>query len=318
MTLPATMVLALSSSDVGNVLLPVLGAALGVGGFIRGFKQLQRKRLIANIPVSTVRGSALGLAEISGSATGPYTIPAPLTQQQCFCYRAQLWRYEQRGRDSEWVRIADEKLHVPFYVEDSTGKMLIDPAEAELEMHDDYKGEFHVPLKDALPQNLARFLASYGVRPLQRVKLEETCIKPRDPIFVLGTVAENTGLRPSAVPVGNSDVAGNFDPRGVTSGAAALATPAVLAASANAETTHATAATAVAEPPATSPGAEPVVDDSVVMQKGLLHPEFVVSWRSRKALLKELATMSFVYIWGGPLLTLLSVFVLSVRFGWFK
>jgi len=70
---------------------PLFWAALGivVGPFLffRGFRLLQHKRLIMDIPRSTIRGAALGPVEISGKAVGPYTLVSPLSKRDCLYYR---------------------------------------------------------------------------------------------------------------------------------------------------------------------------------------------------------------------------------------
>jgi hypothetical protein len=71
---------------------PLIWALIGFGAgiyfFFRGFAFLRRKRFIADIPRSTIRGAALGLVEVSGKVEGPYTIIAPLSELDCFYYRA--------------------------------------------------------------------------------------------------------------------------------------------------------------------------------------------------------------------------------------
>src|SRR6266436_1542390 len=52
----------------------ILGIVFGPYLFYRGFRVLQLKRTIMNVPRSTVRGAALGPVEISGKALGPYTL----------------------------------------------------------------------------------------------------------------------------------------------------------------------------------------------------------------------------------------------------
>src|SRR5271170_6136601 len=64
------------------------GFGTGIYFFFRGFAPLQRKRFLQNIPRSTIRGAALGLVEVSGKVEGPYTIIAPLSELDCFYYRA--------------------------------------------------------------------------------------------------------------------------------------------------------------------------------------------------------------------------------------
>jgi hypothetical protein len=82
----------------------------------------------------------------------------------------------------------------------------------------------------------------------------------------------------------------------------------------------ATVAAGASNTPATAgpmaPPARPVapfdLHPPVVLMKGNHNPTFLISWHSQRDLLGELAWKSTLYIWGGPILTLVSVgFVLS-------
>jgi hypothetical protein len=54
-----------------GVALAFVGVFAGVYLFYRGFRFLQRKRLILNTPASKIRSAAMGLVEINGLAVGP-------------------------------------------------------------------------------------------------------------------------------------------------------------------------------------------------------------------------------------------------------
>src|SRR5277367_7204011 len=85
---------------------PALGAGAGLYFFVRGFQLLQRKRLIMNTPSSKIRSAAMGLVEVSGLATGPYTLTAPITGVPCYFYRTMVWQWKQHGKGSSWVKEA--------------------------------------------------------------------------------------------------------------------------------------------------------------------------------------------------------------------
>ena len=192
------------SGPVLPSLWPVAGACAGVYLFYHGFCLLQRKRLIMNTPSSKVRSAAMGLVEVSGLATGPYTLTAPITGLPCYFYRTMVWQWKQRGKSSGWVKEADESLHVPFYLEDSTGHLLVNPQGAELEIHRDFHDEFSSSIFSSsldIPSNISNFLLMHGISTDKRIKVEEYCIKPKNALFVLGTLATNPGLSVSAVPV---------------------------------------------------------------------------------------------------------------------
>jgi hypothetical protein len=54
-----------------GIIAAAIGALAGVYLFYRGFRLLQRKRLILNTPTSKVRSASMGLVEINGLAIGP-------------------------------------------------------------------------------------------------------------------------------------------------------------------------------------------------------------------------------------------------------
>lgn len=183
---------------------PAAGTVVGIYLFCHGFFLLQRKRLIMNTPVSKIRSAAMGLVEVSGLAAGPYTLTAPITGMPCYYYRTLIWQWKQHGKNSSWVKECDETLHVPFYLEDETGRLLVDPQGAELDMHRDFHDEFVGPAfftEPTLPENVERFLLGHGISTDKKTKVEEYCIKPKNALFILGTLAENPGLDVTATPV---------------------------------------------------------------------------------------------------------------------
>jgi hypothetical protein len=187
-------ILAIFYTDGRGEVYLFLGACAGVYFFVRGFLVLQKKRVILNTPGSKVRSAAMGLVELSGLATGPYSVIAPITGRPCYYYRTILWKWKRQGRSSGWVKEGDESLHVPFYLDDNTGKILVDPQGAELDIHCDFKEEFTHSLFSStleIPTNVGIFASRHGVGSEDRIKIEEYCIKPKNSLFILGTLAHN-------------------------------------------------------------------------------------------------------------------------------
>lgn len=194
---------ALVTLDGRLIAVAAVGALAGVYWFYKGFRLLQRKRLILNTPASKVRSASMGLVEISGLAIGPYVIPSPLKQVDCYYYRSVAWELRQQGKNSEWIKVAEETLHVPFYIEDGTGKVLVDPRGAEMELHCDFQEQYNRSAlfgSSEMLGNVAEFLVRHGVNPDRHIKVEERCIKPKNCIFILGTLSQNPGLDASVMP----------------------------------------------------------------------------------------------------------------------
>ncbi len=181
-----------------------VGFCAGIGLFIYGFKLLQRRRLILDTPLSKIRSAAMGMVEVSGLAVGPYTMIAPITARPCYYYRTLVWEYKQRGKNKEWVKVAGECMHVPFFVDDNTGRMLVDPRGADLDLHCDFEEQFcdsFFTVKDSAPDNVRNFLGRHGIVTNNKIKVQEYCIKPKNSLFILGTLGENPGVEVSPQPV---------------------------------------------------------------------------------------------------------------------
>jgi hypothetical protein len=180
-----------------------LGAASGVYLFYRGFRKLQRKRLILNVPLSKVRSASMGLVEVNGHAIGPYTIRSPLCLEPCYYYKTIAWQMAGSGRDRSWKKVAEEALHMPFFVDDGSGRVLVDPAGAEMDLHRDFHEEYNrlsFGSSDPLPDAARRFLASHGVAIDSSLRLDEYLIRPGTPLYVMGTLATNPGLDVRPMP----------------------------------------------------------------------------------------------------------------------
>ncbi len=192
------------ASVPANVLaMSVLGAGAGVYLFYKGFRLLQRKRLILNTPASKIRSASMGLVEVNGLAKGPNVITSPLKQLTCYYYRSAAWELKQRGKSSEWVKVAEESLHVPFYIDDNSGKLLVDPTGAEMDLHCELHQEYNRSMlmhSADMTASVYSFLGRNGVNTSRPIKVEEYCIQPENILFVLGTLSQNPGLDASVAP----------------------------------------------------------------------------------------------------------------------
>ena len=341
----------LFASDVRWFIWPMMGALAGVYFFCKGFRLLQRKRLILNTPASKIRSASMGLVEISGLATGPYVMTSPLRQVGCYYYQSTAWELRQRGKNSDWVKVADESLHVPFYVDDSTDKVLIDPRGAEMDLHCDFHEEYHRSILfegPEMPSSVHNFLLRHGVDPGKRIKVEEHCIKPKNFVFVLGTLSQNPGVDASIAPawaerVGprtNSPEAGEPEPEVIRLSEpvaplpitamtqqqkiAAALSKAGIANPASWTATPTSTSVALGQAKAastleTQTGVEDIggydLHPPVVLMKGSHEPTFFISWRSQRDVVASLGWKSSLMIWGGPALSILCIYILLARFG---
>jgi hypothetical protein len=341
------------STDERLLFVPVIGVIAGVYCFCKGFRLLQRKRLILNTPASKIRSASMGLVELSGLATSPYVMTSPLKQVECYYYQSTAWELRQRGKNSEWVKVAEENLHVPFYLDDSTEKVLVDPRGADLDLHCDFQEEYHRSVLfegPEMPGCVREFLVRHGADPEKRIKVEEHCIKPKNFLFVLGTLCQNPGVDASVVPAwarraGDQGI--RFQPskelrpeiirlsdesrrvavtemtqqqkiaaalsKAGLSNPAAWNTLTVTAPTISASL--ATRAVAVEAQPATEEVGFFDLHPPVVLMKGSHDPAFFISWKSQRDVVASLGWKSSLMIWGGPALTIVCVYILLAHFG---
>ncbi|MCL6566510.1 MAG: E3 ubiquitin ligase family protein [Acidobacteriia bacterium] len=193
----------------------VIGAlvffGLGLFFFFYGFRHLRNKRLVENIPTSKCRSVAMGLVEVAGRAAGNTTVPSGIGQVPCYCSQIMIERYERRGKSSRWVTVHKENLGIPFYVEDDTGRVKVDPTGAELDLPVDiqYTTESGVEKlvrfffgdsgRNRLEQEIERrfrdFCESRGVRFTGPMRFTEKNLCQGDPVYVLGTATEVPGAQ---------------------------------------------------------------------------------------------------------------------------
>jgi E3 Ubiquitin ligase len=286
----------------------VLGAGLGIYLFARGFGLLRQKRLILNIPRSTIRGAAVGLIEVSGKVVGPYTLIAPLSEEECFYYRSVARLSGNSPGGSGGKSLAEETLCAPFFLDDGTGRLLIDLHRADMQLipllHDESS-------QSPNPNYMRGFLERHGISTEYRVTLEEYCIRPGDTLFALGTLQENSAEEIAESSPGTSR---HEDARFLSEAAADLQRRAALAFELPGMETARLNPRVSANPYRSTKSGEFDLHPRVVLTNGRTGDPYLISWRSQRDVVQELAGKTILYVWGGPILTLACVWVLVRRF----
>ncbi|MDD5091295.1 MAG: GIDE domain-containing protein, partial [Candidatus Wallbacteria bacterium] len=131
------------------------------------------------------------LVEVTGTAMQRKLINSPMLQKACAYYKWKVEKLVKTKNSSHWREIGGGESREPFYLEDETGRAIVFPAGAELNLVNDYQqvfGSF-----STLPPNLNRFLTEqrisgssfFGLR--SKLRFSETFVAPRDKLYVLGT-----------------------------------------------------------------------------------------------------------------------------------
>lgn len=194
-----------SSSDSEGKLFAYLcaGFVLGIVGFFQGFQLRKKRKLIEDVPTSTVRGVALGLAELCGTAREfQKLLTSAFSKVPCVFYRYKVEEYRSSGKSGSWVTLAEHTSPEYFYLEDATGKLLICPDQAELHVHTDRKYSNGLGAKDKdlfLAQLESMGIGTRGSFGFgKQLRCEEAYIAPGDPVYAIGTVQPNPLVKGSA------------------------------------------------------------------------------------------------------------------------
>lgn len=100
----------------------------------QSFRNLRRARAIEDVPTATIASAAQGRAEIAGIARHlpGARVEAPLSGTPCAWYR---YRVDSKYRDAMglWFDTGRARgSETPFYIEDQTGRCLVEPLDAQI------------------------------------------------------------------------------------------------------------------------------------------------------------------------------------------
>ncbi|MBZ5514614.1 MAG: E3 ubiquitin ligase family protein [Acidobacteriia bacterium] len=112
-----------------------LGFGIGILLFFKGFRKFRKYRVLADTPEVPIRSVPMGLVEIHGTALGDDKLASPVSHTPCYLYKVQIdrWKEDSKGRGG-WVHHRTDIERVKFYLQDKTGKVLVDPGDAELDL----------------------------------------------------------------------------------------------------------------------------------------------------------------------------------------
>jgi len=211
-------ILQLSGLGIGEVVgygIMVLFGIFGVYLVVTGFGVRVRKlyHIYSGTPsdMQTIDPHS-GLVEISGTATAyEETVVAPLSRNEALIAKHTYTR-DKTTRTNESQMILDEgDTRRPFLVEDSTGKVLVDPDGADVLGQGDTTT---INRSEYPPDRIQTFLEENDLRKDRddTRHFTEVTIEPGDEVYVLGETTDRTEkLRPSsdvdAVITGDGEMA---------------------------------------------------------------------------------------------------------------
>lgn len=121
----------MSRSDPTGALF--LGTAAGAWIFFKGFRVFREFKIVADTPCMPIRSIPMGLVQVRGQAQADQLIPSPITHTPCCFYQVKIERYE-TGEHGGWKHYRTEMDGAKFYLQDQTGKVLVDSYSAEYDL----------------------------------------------------------------------------------------------------------------------------------------------------------------------------------------
>ena len=133
----------------------------------------------------------MGLVHVRGRAAGEERLTSPITRTPCYFYKVDIEKWERDQNRSRWRHYTTDLRGLRFYVEDTTGKVLVDPNGAECDLV--RRGQRVIGDSGFSLRSLFEKKAAPGGRGLAtgRFRLTEYCIVPDESYNVTGTCVGN-------------------------------------------------------------------------------------------------------------------------------
>ncbi len=287
----------MSSDDGKLIAYCAVGFGAGIYWFFKGFRIYREYRVLADTPEMPIRSIPMGLVEIHGKARGNQLVNSPVSKTPCFFYKVDIERWVKDKDGGHWSRYKTDADGVKFYLEDGTGKVLVDAHGAEYDLLQTSKRDTRGGLGSGL-------ITLFG--------------RTRDPKLMTTQVVTDAELRVYVESLG----AGGSSPFSVSLGQLAFSPGLRLGGSSSgdyrlteycilSEHWYDVTGTCTENP---NPKDE---HDRNMIVKGQNEPTFLISWRSEQAIERTLRNRAAKYVFGGAALSVVCFAVLLARLGWF-
>ena len=213
--LEPVILLSASAIDPG----PNLAALLAFFACLSGIYMLGqglrawRRRKTSSTTSTKIVDARSGFREIQGIAEGPHTMSAAVSGKDCYFYRTTIWR-EDPNKHDVWKKAAEETFCLPFFLADGTGRILLDPRGAAIDLPRDVYEEYGKTLLSThtdIPERLENFLARHEIAMKSAIRVEEYLIASSASIFASGMIVANKdGFDLTPTPLNRVD--GGYSP----------------------------------------------------------------------------------------------------------
>ena len=277
----------------------MVGFGAGLFWFFKGFRVYREYRVLADTPEIPIRSMAMGLVEIHGKAKGQQTVLSPVTKTPCFFYKVDIERWVRDKNGGHWSHAATDAEGVRFYLEDATGKVLVDAHGAEYDLILTTKRETGRGVGASLgrlfggTRDLSPTTDS-GVSDSDLLDYAESVVSTAHTTFSVDGGSLLSGLGRGSLSLGMG-----------SEHRYRLSEYCIVP-----EQSYDVTGTCVENP---NPQDE---HDRNMIVKGQNEPTFLISWRSEKEIESALRNRAALHIFGGGALSVACLAILLFRLGW--
>ena len=289
----------MSSHSANLEVAVVVGFGAGLFWFFKGFRVYREYRVLADTPEIPIRSIAMGLAQIHGKAKGTQTVLSPVTKTPCFFYKVDIERWVRDKNGGHWSHAATHAEGVRFYLEDATGKVLVDAHGAEYDLILTTKRETGRGVGASLgrlfggTRDLSPTTDS-GVSDSDLLDYAESVVSTAHTTFSVDGGSLLSGLGRGSLSLGMG-----------SEHRYRLSEYCIVP-----EQSYDVTGTCVENP---NPQDE---HDRNMIVKGQNEPTFLISWRSEKEIESALRNRAALHIFGGGALSVACLAILLFRLGW--
>jgi hypothetical protein len=289
----------MSSHSTNAEVAAVVGFGAGLFWFFKGFRVYREYRVLADTPKIPIRSMAMGMVEIHGKAKGQQTVLSPVAKTPCFFYKVDIEKWVQDKNGGHWSHAATDADGVGFYLEDETGKVLVDAHGAEYDLLQTVRRETGGSVGTSLTRLFGGTRDSSPatgslVSESDLLSYAESVVSTGHTTFSLNAGSLLSGLGRGSLSLG---IGSRRRYR--------LSEYCILP-----EHWYGVAGTCVENP---NPQDE---HDRNMIMKGQNEPTFLISWRSEKEVQSTLRKRAALHIFGGAALSVACLAYLLFRLGW--
>lgn len=288
------------ASDEGKVLIySALGFGAGVYWFFRGFRIYRECRVLEDTPEMPIRAVAMGLVHVHGQAQGDQLVNSPVTKTPCYFYKVDVEKWVQGKNGGNWTHYCTDADGARFYLQDASGKVLVDAHKAEYDLLQTAKRETGGVFTSRLLGGGLRGLFS-GIGSTTPQIPTGDFVSNEDLLTYVGSLH---GSSKFSLPFGGISSLGAS---GWSSGGHYRLTEYCILK----DHWYDVMGTCAENPAAKDE------HDSNMIVKGENEPTFLISWRSEKGIESKLRQRALLHILGGAALSVVCLGIILGQLGW--